>query len=45
LGLVPEHDTEHRRAIARKQGLAAAALAHVGDVRLARRPDREPSDV
>jgi len=46
LGLVPEHDVERRRVIARKRGLASAALAHVEDVRLqSRRPDPERSDV
>jgi class 3 adenylate cyclase len=46
LGLVPEHDVERRRVIARKRGLASAALAHVEDVRLqSRRPDPERGDV
>jgi class 3 adenylate cyclase len=35
LSLVPENDVERRRAIARKQGLALAALAHVQDMRRA----------
>jgi predicted ATPase len=33
LALVPEDDVERRRAIARKQGLALAALVHVRDMR------------
>jgi class 3 adenylate cyclase len=44
LELVPERDGERRREIARKQGLALAALVHVEDARNLARLRPEPSD-